>query len=255
MIRRSSFFLLLVALTLVAVSLACGGTAATPPSENVAPTAMIPDTGATEQPTSEAVPTRLVPQEVTPLPAVPAIPERRRLTLEFPSVIKAGDSDRVILTLEMDTLGNLTPTAAYEGNVITGGVVQIPNLYETHTVLAEARLDLAGVEVSPAAETYTQLLPGQAVTFYWSVSPHQTGVFRGTVWLHLRFEDKLTGVESRTAVSAQPIEIEGTNLLGFSGKFARTVGILGSVAGTVIGFPFFGDILKFLWQRRRKNAK
>lgn len=256
MMRRPSFFLFLAALTLIAASLACAGTSATPPSENVSPTASIPVTGGDTEPTSEAAPTRVGPQgEVPPPPAAPAIPERRRLTLEFPPVIKAGDSDRVILTLEMDTLGNLTPTAVYEGNQVTGGVVQIPNLYETHTVIAEARLDLAGVEVSPAEETYTQLMPGQSVTFYWSVSPRAAGVFRGTVWLHLRFVDKVTGAESRTAVSAQPIEIEGTNLLGFSGKFARTVGILGSVTGSVIGFPFFGEILKFLWGRRRKPAK
>jgi len=37
------------------------------------------------------------------------IPERRRLTLEFPARIRAGDSDIVRLTLELDASGNITP--------------------------------------------------------------------------------------------------------------------------------------------------
>ena len=75
--------------------------------------------------------------------AQPAIPERRRLTLEFPPQIRAGDSDRVRLTLEVDDLGNLTPTAEFAGNVVKGEVIEIPNLYESHQVIAEARFDIA----------------------------------------------------------------------------------------------------------------
>ena len=51
------------------------------------------------------------PVQTTELPAtsvVTAQPERRRLTLEFPPQIRAGDSDLVRLTLEVDDLGNLT---------------------------------------------------------------------------------------------------------------------------------------------------
>ena len=59
------------------------------------------------------------PLSLTSLPprgtAQPAIPERRRLTLEFPPQIRAGDSDLVRLTLEVDDLGNLTPTAEIVG--------------------------------------------------------------------------------------------------------------------------------------------
>src|SRR5512146_459448 len=111
-------------------------------------------------------------------PAAPAIPEPRRVTVEYPGHIRVGDSDIVRLTLEVDTLGNITPTAETAGNVVTGQTVQVPNLYDTHNVIAEARLDLAGVDIRPADQVSEPLLPGQSVTFYWSVRPTGPGNFR-----------------------------------------------------------------------------
>ena len=95
----------------------------------------------------------------------PAIPESRRVTLEYPPKIRTGDLDVIRLTLEVDTLGNLTPTAEVQGNLITGQIVQIPNLYDTHNVIAEARLDLAGPEVRPSEAISEPLLPGSICNF------------------------------------------------------------------------------------------
>lgn len=218
-------------------SLNKGGSAATPPASSES----------TESPSLTALPPRGTAQ--------PAIPERRRLTLEFPPQIRAGDSDLVRLTLEVDDLGNLTPTAQIGGNVITGEVVEIPNLYESHHVIAEARFDLAGMEVRPAELVSEPLAPGNSVTFRWSIRPPDVGVYRGTIWLYLRFVDKQTGEESQKTVSAQLVEIEAVNFLGLSGEFARTTGVIGSVVGTIIGFPFFEDILRFLFKRRNKTKQ
>jgi hypothetical protein len=198
------------------------------------------------------------PTEFAPLTALPprgtaqpAIPERRRLTLEFPPQIRAGDSDLVRLTLEVDDLGNLTPTAEIGGNEVIGEVVEIPNLYESHNVIAEARFDLAGMEVRPTELVSEALSPGNSVTFRWSIRPADVGLYRGAIWLYLRFVDKQSGEESRKTISAQLVEIEAVNFLGLSGEFARTTGIIGSVVGTIIGFPFLEDIIKFLFRRRR----
>ena len=194
-------------------------------------------------------PTAAVPA----ITAQPALPERRRLTLEFPPQIRAGDSDLVRLTLEVDELGNITPTAQMGGNVVSGGVVEIPNLYETHHVIAEARFDLAGVDVRPSELVSEALAPGNSVTFYWSIRPPEVGVYRGTIWLYLLFVDKQSGEESRKTVSAQIVEIESANFLGLSGEFARTTGVIGSVVGTIIGFPFFEDVIKLLFRRKNKE--
>jgi hypothetical protein len=168
--------------------------------------------------------------------------------------MRTGDSERVRLTFEVDDLGDITPTAEISGNVVTGEVIEIPNLYETHHVIAEARFDIAGMEVSPPDVSSQPLAQGQSVTFYWSIRPRETGVYRGTVWLYLRFVDKQSGEESQKAVSAQLVEVEAANLFGLSGNFARITGVIGSVVGTIIGFPFFEDVVKFLIKGRKKAA-
>jgi len=199
-----------------------------------------------------------IPVQTTDIPATsivtaqPALLERRRLTLEFPPQIRVGDADLVRLTLEVNDLGNITPTAQFSGNVVTGERIEIPNLYESHQVIAEARFDLAGVEVRPSDLVSEALSPGSSVTFRWSVRPPDVGFYRGTIWLYLRFVDKQTGEESRKTVSAQIVEIEAVNFLGLSGEFARTAGVIGSVVGTILGFPFFEDIVKFALKRRSK---
>ena len=243
------------------LSLSLGGSASAPVVgiDEPAATELV---GATEEP-ADVEPTQLLP--VTTLPAVsataqlpvftpqPAIHEARRLTLEFPPTIRSGDSDIVRLTLEVDDLGNITPTAQFEEHVVTGGIVQIPNLYESHHVVAESRFDLAGMEVRPADLISIPLAPGQSATFSWSIRPPDTGLYRGTIWLYLRFVDKLNGEESQITVSAQIVEIEAVNFLGLSGNFARTTGLIGSVVGTIIGIPFFEDIVKYLYRRRAKK--
>jgi hypothetical protein len=239
----------LAAMVSVAFMCSLGGASsesAAPIPQETAPAAEeIPsDGGMLPTPTRAIAATSQAPQ--------PAIPEARRLTLEFPSRIKAGDSDIIRLTLEVDEFGNLTPTSQIEGNVVTGERILIPNLYETHNVIAEARLDMAGMQVSPSETTYEPLLPGQSVTFLWSVRPDGTGFYRGTAWLHLHFVNKVSGQESRRAISAQIVELEAVNFFGLSADFARGAGAIGSLIGGILGFPFIDDLLKFLLRRFRK---
>lgn len=207
--------------------------------------------------------------EPTPLPVgtathdsseQPAIPETRRLTLEYPPRLKAGaESDVMVLTLEVDSLGNITPTAQFAGNVTEGEVIKVPNLYETHNITAEAQFDIAGLEVKPSGSTFQPLKQGETVIFYWSVRAQDVGKYRGTVWLHLNFEDRSTGEKNRMPVSAQIVEIEAVDFFGFSTNIVRTSGLVGSVLGIIVGFPFFDDIVKYLWgklaKRRKKSGK
>jgi hypothetical protein len=48
------------------------------------------------------------------------------------------------------------------------------------------------------------------------------------------------------------VEIEAVNLFGVPAGVVRTVGGVGSVVGGIVGFPFFEDIVKFLFKRRKK---
>ena len=267
--KRCNVFLFLAGTAIFAITCVCGSGA--PLSSAPAPAAteefgQLPSgVGGNPEPTQASVPQlplMIEPSataEVVPPPSIPALSapapailESRRLTLEYPPKIRTGDSDVIRLTLEVDTLGNLTPTAEVQGNLVTGQTVQIPNLYDTHNVIAEARLDLAGPEVRPSEVISEPLLPGQSVTFYWSVRPTDSGTYRGTAWLHLRFIDKVTGEESEKAIAAQPVQIEATSLFGLTGNIARAAGGVGTVVGGVLGFPFIDDVLKWLWSRLRR---
>jgi hypothetical protein len=265
MTKRRNIYLLLTGLALMAASLACGlGTEGAAP-EPAAPEMTAPAAGEPEEPAAEEPPIPIImptsiattglPETVEAEEPQPAINESRRLTLEFPPVIRTGDSTRIRLQLEVDEQGNIAPTAVVEGNVITGEVVEIPNLYETHNVIAEARLDMAGMEVQPSGTISEPLSQGQSVIFYWSVRPNESGKYEGTAWLHLRFVPKGGGEESRIPVSVQFLEIEANSFLGIlSGNTARGIGALGSVIGSVLGFPFVDDLVKFLWRRIKAGS-
>ncbi|MBX3037888.1 MAG: hypothetical protein KF758_13345 [Anaerolineales bacterium] len=233
-----SIFLLLIIFALSA----CGG-------------ASVPATESPSQILTDVAPTQPIIVSTPQSPSLqPALLETRRITLEFPPKIKADSaSDIIRLTLEVDDLGNVTPTAYYETNTVTGEVIQIPDLYETHNVGVETNFDIAGVDVKPSGITYQPLHKGKPVTFYWSIRAPQVGKFRGTIWVHLVFVDKVTGEESRRAVSAQIVEIEAVDFFGFSVNFVRTSGVVGSVLGIIVGFPFFDDIVKYWWNKRKKR--
>jgi hypothetical protein len=248
--RKTFTFVLLVAVALTAAG--CGAPAAepaAPTAESVATEAPVPPA---EQPTQAAAPTATA---AAPLPTLqPAILETRRLTLDWPPVIRAGDSDVILLTLEVDEQGNLTPTAAYEGHEVTGETVAIPDVFATHNVLAEARLDLAGVEVNPSGLVSETLRPGQKVTFSWSVSPDEVGTYRGTVWFFLRFIPLAGGAEEERALAALPIEVEAVSFFGLHAGPARWLGLIGSFLGGVLGMPFLEDVTRFLFKKARKRA-
>jgi hypothetical protein len=248
-----NLYLFLVGVALFALSLACGysGVGSAPRPTMSAPSAP-EQTQAVVAPAAISTAT----QSVLPAPentASPAIKESRRLTLEYPPEIRLGDTDVVRLTLEVDDLGNITPTAKIEGNLVTGNTVEIPNLYDTHNVTAEARFDMAGPLIAPSELISEPLLPGQSVTFYWSIRPQEAGNYRGTVWLSLRFVNKLNGEETRKVLSAQQVQIEATTFLGLKADTARTAGGIGSIVAGILGFPFADDIFKFLWGRVKRG--
>jgi len=110
---------LIVLLVCLLLVLGCAGCSAPPEHVNLAPES----TEATEPLLSVPTGQVLLPTP-TIQPVQPAIPEARRLTLEWPATIRAGDSDRIYLTLDVDAEGKLTPTVWEQGHQSSG---------ETHT--------------------------------------------------------------------------------------------------------------------------
>jgi hypothetical protein len=240
--------LLFIGLLLSLVQLACASSAPTVEPDAPAQEPSQPNDDPAPVPTQDMV----SPAE-TASPPQPGVSEARMLTVEFPPRIRAGDSDLIRLTLEVDAHGNLTATAETAGGVTRGEVIQIPNIYETHYVVAETRLDLAGIQVSPPGVVSESLRPGQSLTFYWSVRAEEPGTYRGTLWFYLRYVPLDGGMEQRQALSAQRIEIEAVNFFGLNAQPARWLGGAGMVVSFVLGKPIFGSALKWLWGKIRKS--
>ena len=116
--------------------------------------------------------------------------EERSLDLEFPPHIRAGGSETVRLTLERDLRGNLTPIVEVDGRKIEGERLEIADLYESHNIVAESRLEMYGVQVLPADLISEPLLKDEKVTFYWRIRAQNEGKYAGRVWLYLRYIPK-----------------------------------------------------------------
>ena len=95
------------------------------------------------------------------------------------------------------------------------------------------------------------LSPGKSVTFYWSIRIPESGVYRGVAWLYMRYVPKDGGEAMTETVAAQLFEIEGVTFFGLKSGPARWLGVLGSFFGTVLGFPFLEDILRWLLKRQK----
>lgn len=168
-----------------------------------------------------------------------AMPETRRLILEYPATIRAGEADRLRLDFEV------------QENATDAGIV---NAYETYQVIAESRLEMAGMNLRPAGSVSEALLPGQRVTFFWSVRPDEVGKTQGTVWLYLRFIPKAGGPEIRQPISAQTIEIESTTFLGLRAEAATVLGVMGLLIGVALSFSFLVDGIKWILKKNNRSA-
>jgi hypothetical protein len=182
--------------------------------------------------------------------AAPVFPEQRLITLEWPTGIRVGDSDVVRLKLELDETGEITPTAFFEDHEVQAELVEIENLYDTHVIRVEARLDILGLGLSPTGITDRRLLPGEPVEFSWSLRPEAPGTYRGTVWLWVRYLPLDGGEQIEKTLFSKPLEIEGQNLLGLGGQAARLLGLIGTGITSLFGLD---DILA--WIRRFRERR
>jgi hypothetical protein len=173
--------------------------------------------------------------------------ERRVLILEWPEKLPEQDSGLVRLTLALEDEG-VALTAQPPGD---GTPVEFPDIYETHHIVAVARLDMAGMEAY-RDDVREPMLPGQEVTFRWSVRPAEAGVYRGIVWLHLEFVPRAGGQVERTLVLSRTIEIEAVSILGLPGGLVRVLGVLGLVISTLLGYPFIQNLVGACLKKRNK---
>jgi hypothetical protein len=191
------------------------------------------------------VPSRTVstpPSGLADASAPAALLEPRLLMLDWPKVIRLGDVATIRLTLTIDTDGGLTV------------IVPLADIYTGYTVIAEAELELPRLHVRPPGVVSQPLLPGQNITFSWSVRPEEAGKYSGTVWFTLRFLPigQVTRPEGELPVAALPVEFEVVSLAGLTGGSARLLGIIGIFLGLFLALPFLVDCLGWVRKEHRK---
>lgn len=184
---------------------------------------------------------------VVEMSAPQAVMQRWTVSLETPSRLRVGDAELIRLHLSpAEPLQSSPSFPALPGDVV------LPALAETSALIAEARLDLAGVEVRPSETVSEPLLPGRALTFFWSVRATQPGEYHGVAWLHLRLISPEG--ERRYALAAPEVRLQVVTLWGLSASAARWLSLLWAVITFFLGFPYLKELLFFL-QRRLSTVR
>jgi hypothetical protein len=169
-----------------------------------------------------------------------AVPGYGRLTLEWDSHNPIGDISIIKLSFDLeernDHSGVSQPSIkARFSNSSQYVVVNQVEVNEEAAKLAEARLELAGVDLKPLGIVGQPFRPGGEVVFYWNVNSLVEGDFQGSAWLYVVDKSAPKNLRSRDPVAIQPIDLHWRDLFGLSGTAARYVGIFGLLAG----FLFF----------------
>ncbi len=152
----------------------------------------------------------------------------------------------------MDENGQVTVTPQMPGHTSQGQGVEIPDVYDTHNVVAVARLDMAGLEAW-RDEISQPLRPGKPVTFNWSIRGSEAGTYRGVVWLWLEFVPKEGGESERLTLLSRPIQVDVVTILGLPGWLARSLSGVGLMVSTVLGYSFVQKWLEKRWLPRTAN--
>ena len=195
-------------------------------------------------------PTAAVHGLTTPRPpqVLGSLYEQRLLSVEWPRRLREGDSDWVRLRLEVDQRGTITPTVTVEGHDIAGQPVHIPDLYATHHIYLQARLDAVGLSLEPEGLVQAPLQPGQVVEVYWTVRGDAPGRYQAVLTAHLNLVPKSTpGTARQLLLAHQLFQVEVVNFLGLSGFWVRLGGVFSALLGVLLQLP---DLLE-LWERLR----
>jgi hypothetical protein len=169
-----------------------------------------------------------------------ALLEARQLSLEWSPLLRIGDKS--VISLSFDKIEG-EPTS-----VLAAGFV---NIYDRYNIMAEARIEVAGLKVEPFNTIRESMPAGQSVRIKWEISTDQAGIYDGRVWLSLRLLplDGSPSIEMPYYVS--DIKMRTTNVLGLSGAVTRLLGGAGILIGVMLGF---NDIIFYVRRLMHNNT-
>ena len=172
-----------------------------------------------------------------------AVLETRQVTLEWPESLRIGDQGSIDLVF--------APVNA--GVVAQPPAARFDDVYARYNLMAEGRLEAAGVRVNPADPRRESLPAGQTVKYSWRVSAQKAAIYPANAWLLLRFLPLQGGSASELPVFVHEIEIRETSLLGLSGPAARVVGGIGMLISLALGYDVMISVPR--WWSRHKTQR
>lgn len=156
-------------------------------------------------------------------PDQPAPKEGMRLVVEAPAFVRLGDDETIKATLEV------VPQEAGPAR---------PDLYLTHNLVAETRLEVTGMLHAPGAEIYSSVRSGFPTAFAWDIRPIESGVKNLSLWLHAQYvppPDPLEPVfPERKLLAAPEFQVRAISLLGMAGTPVRVIGGVCTVLGSLL---------------------
>lgn len=137
------------------------------------------------------------------------LPEK--LDLRWPVWLRLGETGEVLLSLPARNTAGLPDVAQ-----------------------VEARLELAGVDISPGYRLIQTVTPGKPVSFRWQLTASQVGISEGTVWFF--WATASGGQEQRLPILARQIKVKVGGFLGLPILAVWIVALVCMVVGVILFF-------------------
>jgi hypothetical protein len=170
-------------------------------------------------------------------PAATPVPEERVAELEWPPRMRLGDSDVVRLSVIPAEDGLIVTTEFPDHRTITGTVALAqPSGYD---LVLSARLDGVGFDLSPEGDQRQDWMPGETMTWRWTISPNRAGQQRLSATLALQWLPQPGNPNSarRLTVFTRGLDVRVTTFLGLTSTQAILTGVLGLFLGVVLNLP------------------
>lgn len=164
----------------------------------------------------------------------------RQVVLEQPISMRIGETELISLVFE--------PVLTQPSS--SSQLMEITYIYDRYNIMAEARYEVAGITLFPANPTRELMPAGQTVKFKWHISTHDSGSYKGTIWLSLRFLPLDGSQAIQIPIYIRDMTIQTTSLFGMNEAIAYFAGGTGIVLAGVL---VLGDVIRLmrLWMRKK----
>jgi hypothetical protein len=169
--------------------------------------------------------------------------------------MRVGDNDLIRFSLMPAPGGGYIPTPEVGGHEVGATPIPMTVTRPGYTGYVRASLSAAGLNAELASAEEQSLVPGQASTWRWTISPDEPGEYRVVISLSVRWQPEpdtdLPGPLTEV-IWERMLTIEARGTMGLSGVQTDLVAAGGSVVGLVSGLPFAEKGLGLLWKRFRQ---